>query len=68
MSRVMPFIGLALGSLSLSGCLSQVAPHEDSASLKIGWEEEFESACNTAAATRRPILVVMAAGALRDKC
>jgi hypothetical protein len=53
---------------SLSGCLSQMAAREDSGSLGIRWQEDFDAACRAAAACGRPILVVMVAGDLRDKC
>jgi hypothetical protein len=67
MSRAI-LLGMMLAPVGLSGCLSQVSPREGSESLKIHWESDFESACRTAQALRRPILVVMAAGGLREKC
>jgi hypothetical protein len=45
-----------------------MAAREDSGSLGIRWQEDFDVACRTAAASGRPILVVMVAGDLRDKC
>jgi hypothetical protein len=52
----------------LSGCLSHMAAREDSGSLNIRWQENFDAASRAAAASGRPILLVMVAGELRDKC
>ena len=59
---------LALTCSTLSGCLSNMAAHEDSASLKVRWADNFEAARHAACQSHRPVLVVMAAGDLRDKC
>ena len=53
---------------ALTGCLSHMAAKEDSGSLNINWLEDFEAARRAAASGNRPILAVMVAGELRDKC
>ena len=57
-----------LGALSLVGCLSQMAPDSDPLHLKIRWIEDFETAKGIAAETSHPILVVMIAGDILDRC
>jgi len=66
MSRLL--LALPLLSATLAGCLSHVAAKEDSASLDIRWREDFEAARKTAASEVRPILAVLVAGELKDKC
>ncbi len=59
------FAGALLG---LAGCLSHVAPDASPDHLKIGWQTDFEAASATAAASHRPILIVMIAGDITDQC
>ena len=59
----------AILAFALSGCgLANMAAKEDSGSLNIGWLEDFETARSAAASSGRPILAVMVAGELKDKC
>jgi hypothetical protein len=59
----------AVLALALSGCgLAHVPARDDSGSLNIGWLEDYESAKKAAASSGRPILAVMVAGELKDKC
>jgi hypothetical protein len=61
-------LALPLACAALSGCLSHVAARENSASLGIRWREDFESGRRDAASSSRPLLVVLVAGELKDKC
>ena len=68
---MMSRLGLALPillSATLAGCLSHVAAKEDSGSLNIRWLEDYETARQAAETSGRPMLVVLVAGALKDKC
>lgn len=58
----------ALLCAALSGCLTHMTAKEDTRCLMVRWEDDFDAACRTAAANGKPILVVMVAGALREKC
>lgn len=59
----------ALLAFAVSGCgLAHVPAKEDSGSLNIAWLEDYETAKKSAASTGRPILAVMVAGELKDKC
>ena len=59
----------ALLAFALSGCgLAHMSAKEDSGSLYIAWLEDYETAKKSAASTGRPILAVMVAGELKDKC
>jgi len=56
-------------ALALSGCgLAHMPAKEDSGSLSIRWLEDHETARTTAASSGRPILAVLVAGELKDKC
>jgi len=55
-------------SASLAGCLSHIGAKEDSGSLNIAWMEDFDAAQRAAASVGRPILAVLVAGELKDKC
>jgi hypothetical protein len=68
MIRSFKRLALPMACAALSGCLSHVAAREDSASLGILWREDFETACRDAASESRPLLVVLVAGELKDKC
>jgi len=68
MMRRFSCLALLLACAALSGCLSHVAAREDSGSLGIRWREDFETACRDAASESRPLLVVLVAGELKDKC
>jgi len=59
---------LPLAVLSLVGCLSQMAPDDDPVHLKIRWVEDFETARGIAAESGKPILAVMIAGDILDRC
>ena len=61
-------LALPLALAALSGCLTHIAPKEDTVSLGIRWREDFEGARHDAASEGRPLLVVMVAGPLKDKC
>lgn len=52
----------------LSGCLTHMTAKEDTRCLLVRWQDSFESACRAASQNGKPILVVMVAGALREKC
>ena len=59
----------AILAVALSGCgLAHMPAKEDSGSLDIRWREDFETARSAAASGGRPILAVMVAGELKDKC
>ena len=68
MKHALALLVLPLAMATLSGCLTQIAPKEDSASLRILWREDYEAARDEALELGRPMLVVMVAGGLRDKC
>jgi len=56
-------------ALALSGCgLAHMPAREDSGSLNIRWLEDYETARTTAASSGHPILAVLVAGELKDKC
>ena len=55
-------------AFALSGCLTHMAAREDSGSLNIRWLESYADGCRAAAETGRPLLVVLVAGELKDKC
>ncbi len=59
---------LPLALAALSGCLTHVAPKEDTGSRGIRWREDFEGARRDAASEGRPLLLVLVAGPLKDKC
>jgi hypothetical protein len=61
-------LALPLAMAALSGCLSHMPAKENSGSLGILWRESFESARSEAAERGRPLLVVLVAGALKDRC
>lgn len=68
MSRLAPALPAIL-AFALSGCgLAHMAAKEDSGSLNIRWLEDYETARTTAASSARPILAVLVAGELKDKC
>ena len=58
----------ALLCAALSGCLTHMTAKESSLCLMVKWEEDFDAACRAAASNGKPILLVMVAGALREKC
>ena len=64
--RLRTALAVVLGTF-LSGCLSQMPAQEGSPSFGIRWEDSFESALREARGSGRPILLVLAAGDLRDK-
>lgn len=68
MIRTLGRLALPLACAALSGCLTQVAVREDSPAFGIRWREDFETACRDAATSSRPLLVVLVAGELKDKC
>jgi hypothetical protein len=68
MKQALALLALPLAMTALSGCLTQVSPSEDSGSVGILWREGYEAARDEAREMGRPMLVVMVAGALRDKC
>ena len=55
-------------ALALSGCLTHMPAREDSGSLYIQWLESYDAGCRAAAETGRPMLLVLVAGELKDKC
>jgi hypothetical protein len=59
---------LPLVLAALSGCLTHVSPKEDSGSFGIQWRPDFATARRDAAAGGQPILAVLVAGELKDKC
>jgi hypothetical protein len=68
MSRLAPALPLIL-AFALSGCgLAHMSAKEDSGSLNIRWREDYETARTNAASVGRPILAVLVAGELKDKC
>jgi hypothetical protein len=59
----------AILAFALSGCgLAHMPAREDSGSLNIRWLEDYETARTTAASSGRPILAVLVAGELKDRC
>ena len=67
MKKTASLLALPL-ALALSGCLTHVPAKEDSGSLNIRWRGDFDAARLEAAADVRPLLVVLVAGELKDKC
>lgn len=68
MSRLLLILPPIL-ALALSGCgLAHVPAREDSGSLNIAWLEDYDVAKKAAASSGRPLLAVMVAGELKDKC
>ncbi len=61
-------VAIPVLALALSGCLTHVPAREDSGSLSIPWLESYEAGCRAAAETGRPLLLVLVAGELKDKC
>jgi hypothetical protein len=61
-------LALPLALVALSGCLTHIAPKEDTGSRGIRWREDFDAARRDAASVGRPLLLVMVAGPLKDKC
>ena len=60
---------LAAGlALALGGCLTHVAPNPDLAHLHIDWLSDYPEAKQVAAETGRPLLLVMVAGDIRERC
>ena len=57
-----------LSALALAGCLSHMPPDRDPVHLEIGWVDDFQTARGIAAESRRPILLVMVAGDILDRC
>jgi hypothetical protein len=68
MKRSLAAVFLPLAMATLSGCLTQIAPPDHSASLGIRWREGYEAARDEALELGRPLLLVMVAGELRDRC
>jgi hypothetical protein len=68
MSRSLRFALPAVVCVALTGCLSHIAAREDSGSLNIRWLEDYDEARKAAASSGRPILAVLVAGELKDKC
>ena len=68
MMRPAARLAIPILALALSGCLTHVPPREDSGSLNIRWLESYAAGCRAAAETGRPLLVVLVAGELKDKC
>ncbi len=55
-------------TLSLGGCLSHMPPDSDPVHLQISWIESFETARNVAMESGKPLLVVMVAGDIVERC
>jgi len=68
MIRTLGALALPLALAALSGCLTHVSATEDSGSLGIRWRPDFETARRDASEEGRPLLAVLVAGELRDKC
>jgi hypothetical protein len=68
MKQTVARLALPLAMAALSGCLTHVAPKEDSGSLGIRWRDDFEAARRDASSDGRPLLLVLVAGPLKDKC
>jgi hypothetical protein len=68
MRNALALLALTLATATLSGCLSQISATEDSGSLRIHWRDAYESARGEAVESGRPMLLVLVAGALRDRC
>lgn len=66
MNRIRALAAPAL--LALAGCLSHMAPDRDPVHLGIEWVDDFHTARGIAAESARPILLVMAAGDIRERC
>jgi len=59
----------ALFALAAAGCgLAHVPVKDDSLSFSVNWHEDFDGARRAAASSDRPILAVLVAGELKDKC
>lgn len=57
-----------MAALALSGCLSHMPPDRDPAHLHIDWVPDYEAACSLAAKTVKPLLLVMVAGDIQERC
>jgi hypothetical protein len=68
MKQMLGGFALSLALAALSGCLTHIGPKEDTGSLDIRWREDFAAARRDAASEGRPLLLVMVAGPLKDKC
>jgi hypothetical protein len=68
MTKALTGLALPLAMATLSGCLTHVPAKGDSGSLGIRWRESYESARDEAGDLGRPMLLVMVAGELKDKC
>ena len=68
MMRSLAVLSLPLAMATLSGCLTHIAPREGSGSLRIRWREGYEAARDEAVQRGSPLLLVMVAGELRDRC
>ena len=68
MTKALALLALPLATVTLSGCLSQISATQDSGSLRIQWRDDYESARGEAVELGRPMLLVLVAGELRDRC
>jgi hypothetical protein len=59
---------LAALALALSGCLSHMPPDGDPAHLHLDWRSDGAEALQAAAETGRPLLLVLVAGDIRERC
>lgn len=57
-----------IAGLPMAGCLTHIAPDPHSRHLSLPWVEDFETARGIAIEGRRPILLVMVAGDLGERC
>jgi hypothetical protein len=68
MMRLLAALTLPLAMATLSGCLTQISSKEDSGALGILWREGYEAGRDEARELGRPMLLVLVAGELKDKC
>ena len=54
--------------LALAGCLTHVAPDPNLRHLDIGWARDFATARARAAESDQPILLVLVAGEIHERC
>jgi hypothetical protein len=57
-----------LSTLALAGCLTHMPLDHEAVHLEIPWVEDFQTARGIAAESARPILLVLVAGEILDRC
>ena len=61
-------LALTVLPLALAGCLAHMPPDKEPAHLRVEWRVGFEEAAREAAALKRPLLLCLVGGDLKDDC